>query len=144
VRAILLGAFVLALALPAVAAAPAIPVRVRILKADKTPPPAVDPRLEDLRPQLANLAYQKWDEVDRRELPMEFGKDVDVSLPDGSKLTLRVLSSSKDNVTFKVGLAAHKTQSSLTISKDQRIVYQVVHEKNGVAYFASIRPWPAP
>ena len=35
-----------------------------------------------------------------------------------------------------------KTHSRLTISKDQRIVHQVVDEKSGEAYFATVRPWP--
>jgi hypothetical protein len=30
----------------------------------------------------------------------------------------------------------------MTISKDERLVHQVTGEKDGVAYFVSVRPWP--
>jgi hypothetical protein len=128
-------------AAPSVAAAAAIPVRVRILKGSRQGPPAIDPRLSDLRGQLGKLAYVRWDEVGEHDKQMEFGKPVTMPLPDGASLVLTLVDSRKETVTFDV-LVARRTHSRLTISKDQRIVHQVTDEKNGEAYFASVRPWP--
>lgn len=131
----LLGAF------PA-EAAPSVPVRLRIIKGSRTGPPAVDPRLADLTPQLSHVAYARWDEVAEHRLDMAFGKRVELPLPDGSTLEVTLRESSRDTVTFEVRVPAHKTQSRLTISKDKRIVHQVTGERAGEAYFVTIRPWP--
>ncbi len=131
----------LSLAVPSLAAG-AIPVRIRVIKGSRQGPPAIDPRLDDLRGQLGHLAYARWDQVGEQQADMDFQKPVTVPLPDGSQLSLKVVESSKDTVTFEVDVPAHKTHSRLTISKDKRIVHQVTHEKDGAAYFASIRPWP--
>jgi hypothetical protein len=129
-------------AAPAAASAATIPVRVRILKGSRHGPPAVDPRLADLRGQLGRLAYVHWEQVGEYDRQMEFGKPVTMPLPDGASLELTLVDSRKDTVTFDVRVAARRTHSRLTISKDQRIVYQVADEKNGEAVFASVRPWP--
>ncbi len=139
-RAALLSAS-LAAALPA-AAEPGIPVLVRVLKGSRQGPAAFDARLEDLRAQLSSLAYVRWGEVGEHRLDMDFKKPSELPLPDGNKLELTVLESSRDTVTFQVRVPAHRTQSRLTISKDKRIVHQVTPEKGGEAYFVSIRPWP--
>ena len=123
-------------------AAPGIPVRVRVLKGSRQGEPAIDPRLGDLRAQLGHLAYVRWDEVAEQESEMDFRRAWNIPLPDGSLLTLTLLESAKDTVTFQVNVPAHKTSSRLTISNDKRIVHQVSGEKAGEAYFVSIRPWP--
>ncbi len=129
-------------ALPSTATAAGIPVRVRILKGSRQGPPAVDPRLGDLRAQLGHLAYARWDQVGESQSDMDSGKPWKLELPDGSKLELTLIESRKDTVTFQVSVPAHRTNSRLTISKDKRIVHQVTIEKGGEAYFVSVRPWP--
>ena len=131
------------LAAPVVAqAAGTIPVRVRIIKGSRQGPPAVDPRLSDVSPQLSRIAYQRWEQVGEHKQEMAFGKPASFPLPNGATLELTLVDSRKDTVTFEVRVPAHKTHSRLTISKDQRIVQQVADEKNGEAYFATVRPWP--
>jgi hypothetical protein len=129
-------------AAPSLASPATIPVRVRILKGSRQGPPAIDPKLADLRGQLGRLAYVRWDEVGEHTRQMEFGKPITLPLPDGASLELTLVDSRKETVTFDVRVAARRTHSRLTISKDQRIVHQVADEKNGEAYFASVRPWP--
>lgn len=124
------------------AAAPTIPVRIRIIKGSRQGPPEVDPKLADLRGQLGRLAYQRWNQVGEHSSSMEFGKAVSFPLPDGANLELTLVDSRKETVTFEVRVPARRTHSRLTISKDQRIVHQVADEKNGEAYFATVRPWP--
>jgi hypothetical protein len=131
----------LAVAFPAMAAE-VIPVRVRVLKASRQGTAAVDPRLDDLKGQLGQLAYVRWDQVDESQSQMGTGKTWLLKLPDGSALELTLVESRADSVTFLVKVPAQKTQSRLTIAKDKRIVHQVVPEKGGEAYFVSIRPWP--
>ena len=134
-------ATVFATAVPASATA-TVPVRVRILKGSRQGPPAVDPRLSDLHGQLSRLAYQRWDEVGQQQFQMDWNKSVSMSIPDGSTLELTLVSGQKETVTFQVRVPQKKTNSRLTISKEQRIVHQLTDEKNGDAYFATIRPWP--
>jgi hypothetical protein len=119
-----------------------VPVRVRIIKGSREGPPSMDPRLKDLQAQLGRLAYQRWEEVGEHSRVVAFKKPVDFPLPDGSVLTLTLEDARKDTVTFQVAVPARRTRSRLTISKDQRIVHQVTDEKDGAAYFASVRPWP--
>lgn len=119
-----------------------IPVRVRIMRGSRQGPPQLDPRLADVQHQLSQLAYVRWEQVSEQDFAMAFGKTVQVPLPDGSEVKLTLVESRKDTVTFRVGLPSHKTHSLLTISKDKRIVHQVSDEKAGVAYFATVRPWP--
>jgi hypothetical protein len=134
-------AVMLALAVPAMGAA-AVPVRVRILKGSRQGPPQVDPKLGDLKSQLSALAYQRWDQVGEQHFQMDWNKAVSMGIPDGSTLELTLLSGQKDTVTFQVKVPQKKTNSRLTISKEQRIVHQLTDEKGGEAYFATIRPWP--
>lgn len=131
----------LAVALPS-SAADKIPVRVRVLKASRQGAAAIDPRLDDLKGQLGQLAYVRWDQVDESQAEMSAGKTWLLKLPDGSALELTLIESRTGAVTFQVKVPAQKTQSRLTIAKDKRIVHQVVPEKGGAAYFVSIRPWP--
>jgi hypothetical protein len=126
---------------PTFASAATIPVRVRILKGSRQGPPAVDPKLSDLQSQLGRLAYVRWDQVGERRADMDFGKPASFPLPDGASLELTLVDARKDTVTFEVKVAG-RAHSRLTIAKDQRIVHQVADEKNGEAYFASVRPWP--
>ena len=129
-------------AVPATAGPPGIPVRVRILKGSRIGPPAVDPRLSDLRTQLGHLVYARWDQVSESQSAMDSGKAWQLALPDGSDLRLTLLQAYKDTLTFQVNVPAHRTTSRLTISKNKRIVHQVTIEKGGEAYFVSVRPWP--
>ena len=123
-------------------AAPTVPVRVRILKGSRQGPPMVDPRLADLHGQLGKLAYQRWEMVGEQESSMDSNKPWTLPIPDGSKLELTLVAAGGDTVTFDVKVPAGKTHSRLTISKDQRIVHQLTGEKDGAAFFASVRPWP--
>jgi hypothetical protein len=125
-----------------VLAAPTIPVRVRIIKGSRQGPPAMDPKLVDLHVQLGALAYQRWDEAAEQRAVMEFNKPLTIPLPDGSKLELTLTDSRKETVTFDLKVPARKAPIRLTFSKDQRIVQQVTGEKDGAAFFATIRPWP--
>jgi hypothetical protein len=122
-------------------AAGGIPVRVRIIKGSREGPPTIDPRLEDLRGQLSRLAYQRWEQAAEQQSTMELGKKVSVPIPGGTHVDLTITDASKDTVTFRVEVPG-RAQSRLTISKDQRIMHQVLDEKDGAAYFATIRPWP--
>jgi len=130
-----------ATALPALADE-VVPVRVRIIKGSRQGPAQLDPKLSDLSGQLGQIAYPRWEEVGQHLRSVRFKKAEEFPLPDGSVLTLTLEDARKETVTFQVKVAARKTSSKLTISKDQRIVHQVTDEKNGEAYFASIRPWP--
>ncbi len=124
------------------AAEATVPVRIRIIKGSREGPASMDPRLRDLQAQLGRLAYQRWEEVGEHTRAFAFRKPVDIPLPDGSALTLTLEDARRDTVTFQVEVRARRTRSRLTISKDQRIVHQVTDEKDGAAYFASVRPWP--
>jgi hypothetical protein len=123
-----MAAAAFALALPA-EAAPGIPVRIRVLKASRQGPAAVDPRLSDLQPQLSRLAYLRWEEVGEQRADMDFKVPLDVPLPSGDRMQILILESRKDTVTFEVRVPEQKTQSKLTISKDKRIVHQVTPER---------------
>jgi hypothetical protein len=137
--ALAVGAFTVGTS--AALAAASVPVRVRVLKGSRAGPPEVDPRLEDVRSQLSRLAYQRWEQTGEQRLDVEFNKPVSVAIPGGSPLELTLVDSRKDTVTFQLRVGG-KAQSKLTIAKDQRIVHQVTDEKDGAAYFATIRPWP--
>jgi hypothetical protein len=137
--ALAVGAFTLS-AVPALAAS-TVPVRVRVIKGSRAGPPEVDPRLEDVRGQLSRLAYQRWEQAAEQQSTMELGKKVSVPIPGGTHVDLTITDASKDTVTFRVEVPG-RAQSRLTISKDQRIMHQVLDEKDGAAYFATIRPWP--
>ena len=125
-----------------VAAAPAVPTRIRIIKGSRQGPPSVDPKLQDLSSQLGALAYQRWEQVGEQQKDLDAGKAVSVALPDGSTLEVTLVETRGNAVTFELRVAAHKTQSRLTIAKDQRIVQQVAPEKGGEALFVTVRPWP--
>jgi len=139
----LVAAMVLVTAAPELARAATVPVRVRIIKGARQGPPAMDPRLADLRGQLARLVYARWEEVGEHRAAMTPGKPLSFPLPDGSTLELTLVGAHKDTVTFEIKVSEHRTRSRLTISKDQRIVHQVLDERKGEAYFATIRPWPS-
>jgi hypothetical protein len=144
-RDVVLAAAALALAAAPLAGRSAeatVPVRVRIIKGSRQGPPSLDPRLRDLQGQLGRLAYQRWEQVGEHSRDVAFKKAVDIPLPDGSALALTLEDARKDTVTFQVKVPARKTRSRLTISKDQRIVHQVTDERDGAAYFVSVRPWP--
>jgi hypothetical protein len=123
-------------------AADTVPVRVRLFKGSRQGPPSYDPQLADLKPQLTRLNYARWEQSSQSDHQMSFGQTVEVSVPGEGSMSLKLTGSTKDSVTFEVKVPAQKTQSKLTISKDQRIVHQVTQEKGGTAYFTSIRAWP--
>ena len=141
-RAVLAALAAVALAAGARAeAAGGVPVRIRVLKGSRQGPPQVDPRLEDVRSQIGKLAYQRWDQAAEQHVTMDPGKKVSVAIPDGSRMDLTLAEAARDTVTFRIEVSG-RAQSRLTIAKDQRIVHQVTDEKDGAAYFATIRPWP--
>ncbi len=123
-------------------AAPAVPVRIRIIQGSRQGAASFDPKLADLKGQLARLSYTRWEEVGEQTQEMSPGRPTEVRLPDGTPLTVILEKAQGANVTFAVKVPAQKTHSRVTISKEQRIVHQVTEEKDGSAYFVSIHPWP--
>lgn len=135
-------AAVLAVLVPAPARAE-VPVRVRIIKGSRQGPASVDPRLEDLKRQLSALAYQRWEQVQEKDLDLVSGKVVFVPIPGGSDdVGLTLQERRGQTLTIEVSLAQRNTQSRLTIDKGQRIVHQITGEKGGSAYFVTVRPTP--
>ena len=119
-----------------------VPVRVRVIKGSRQGPPSVDPRLDDLKRQLSPLAYVRWEQVDEKRFDLEAGKPVFVDLPGGDTAGVTLQERHGDTVTIEVALASRNTQSRLTVEKGQRILHQVVPEKNGVALFLTVMAWP--
>ena len=138
----LAAALVLA-ALPSPARAE-VPVRVRVIKGSRQGPASVDPRLDDLKRQLSPLAYVKWDQVDEKRFDLVTGKPVFVDLPGGDSAAVTLQERHGETVTIEVSLASRNTQTRLTVEKGQRIVHQVVPEKDGVALFLTVMAWPSP
>ena len=126
---------------PAVARAE-VPVRVRVIKGSRQGPASVDPRLDDLKRQLSPLAYVKWEQLQEKRFDLEKGKTVFVDLPDGDTAGVTLQEQRGDTVTIEVALAQRNTQSRLTVEKGQRILHQVVPEKNGAAVFLTVTAWP--
>ncbi len=129
------------------AAAPAlaadqVPVRVRVLQGTLKGPPRFDPRLEDLKRQLSQLAYQQWEQKQERDLAMSPGKTEWIQLPNGDPVGLTLLEVRPDAVAFEVALSSQNTQSRLSVDRGQRIVHQVTREKDGAALFLSVHAWP--
>ena len=131
----------LAVALPSAARAE-VPVRVRVIKGSRQGPPSVDPRLGDLKRQLSPLAYVKWEQVDEKRFDLVTGKTVFVDLPGGDSAGVTLQERRGDTVTIEVSLASRNTQTRLTVEKGQRILHQVVPEKNGAALFLTVMAWP--
>jgi len=129
------------LLLPAPAVAD-VPLRVRIIQGSRQGPAKLDPRLADLKNQLGKLAYLRWEQLDEQQLTMAVKKPQFVKLPDGNTLALTVQEVQGDTLTVEVALAQRNTQSRVTIDKEKRIVHQVTGEKNGAAYFVTVRAWP--
>jgi hypothetical protein len=137
----------LALAVALVGLVPAdaraeVPVRVRVIRGSRHGPPGVDARLDDLKRQLSPLAYVKWEQVDEKRFDLVMGKTAFVDLPGGDSAGVTLQERRGDTVTIEVSLASRNTQSRLTVEKGQRIVHQVVPEKNGVALFLTVTAWP--
>jgi hypothetical protein len=126
---------------PALASAD-VPVKVRIIRGIRQGPAKIDPWLADLQKQLGKLAYQKWEQVEEKQLVMVEMKTHFVDLPDGNHVGLTVQEVSNGTVTVEVALAQRNTVSRLTIDKEKRIVHQVTGEKSGVAYFVTFRASP--
>lgn len=136
-----------ALGLAALLASPAeasaqVPVRVRVLVGSMKGPARFDPKLEDLRRQLSQLAYVRWEQKDERNLTMSPGKTEWVQLPNGDPVGLTLLEVRKDTVSFEVSLSSQNTQSRLSVDRGQRIVHQVTREKDGASTFVSVHAWP--
>jgi hypothetical protein len=102
----------------------------------------LDPRLEDVRKQISALAWQRWELVSDQSPTLLQGKATFVELPDGSQAALSVVDVRGNIVTVEVAMAQKNTQSRVTIEKGQRIVHQVAKEKEGVALFIVVTPWP--
>jgi hypothetical protein len=124
--------------MPRLAAAAGTPVQIRIVKGSRQGAPAVDPRLDDVKGQLSKLTYVRWDVAGEQQVTLDVGKSATVSLPEGGALVVTLVETNGNRLTFQ--LQGGGASSRLTISRDQRIVQQVTDEKNGVAYFATIRP----
>ena len=144
-RTALLGIGLAAVAALAALPAPAragVPVRVRIVKATRQGPAALDPKLEDLKRQVSALAYVRWDLASDRTFDMEKGKTVFVDVPGGESAGLTLEEQRGDSVTFEVSLTQRNTQSRLTVEKGQRILHQVVPERSGAAHFMVVSTGP--
>lgn len=144
IRAAVAG-FALAVALlapRAAAAADGVPARVRVAKASRAAPAQIDPRLEDVRKQVSALAWQRWDLVSDQTPTLAQGKSTFIDLPDGGQAALSIVEVRGEIVTIEVAMAQKNTQSRVTIEKGQRIVHQVAKEKDGVALFIVVTPWP--
>lgn len=120
-----------------------VPVRVRVIKGSRQGPPAVDPKLHDLKRQLSALAYVRWEQVDERQYDLDRGKPAFVDLPGGDTVGVTLQERRGHTVTIEVSLASRNTQSRLTVEKGQRIVHQVTGEKGGSAFFLTVMAWPA-
>ncbi len=129
------------LSVPAEAEA-AVPVRVRVIKGSRQGPPAVDPKLGDLKRQLSPLAYVRWEQVKEQEFRLAQGKPAWVDLPGGDSVGVTLQERHGQTVTIEVALASRNTQSRLTVEKGQRIVHQVTGEKDGAAYFLTVHASP--
>jgi hypothetical protein len=120
-----------------------VPVRVRVAKASRAPQAQIDPRFEDAKRQISQLAWQKWELVSDRTLALPLkGAATFVELPDGSHAALSVTDVHGGTVTVEVSIAQKNTQTRVTVERGQRIVHQVAKEKKGVALFLVITPWP--
>ncbi len=143
VRSVLAAALAAALLVAAPAPARAeVPVRVRIIKGSRQGPPSLDPRLADLKRQLSALAYQRWEQVQEKDVDLMSGKIVFVSIPGGDEVGVTLQERRGTTMTIEVSLAQRNTQSRLTIERGQRIVHQITGEKGGSAYFLTVRPLP--
>ncbi len=127
---------------PPATAADAVPARVRVVKATRAGPPHLDPRLEDVKKQVSALAWQRWDLLSDQTPTLSKDQSSFVDLPDGSHVALSIVETYGNVVTVEVSLAQKNTQSRVTIERGQRIVHQVAKEKNGVALFIVVTPWP--
>lgn len=139
---LLIAALAAVLLLPTVATADSVPARVRVAKGSRAGPAQLDPRLEDVRKQVSALAWQRWELVSDQSITLTKGQSTYVELPDGSQAALSVVDVRGTIVTIEVAMAQKNTQSRVTIEKGQRIVHQVAKEKDGVALFIVITPWP--
>lgn len=138
----LLATAALAAALPASAAAQQARVRIRVIKGSRQGPPHMDPRLNDQKRQLSALAYQRWEQIDERDIALQQGKPQFVAIPDGNDAAVTLQEQRGNTVTIEVGVVAQNTQSTLTVEKGQRIVHQVTPERNGSAFFLTVLAWP--
>ena len=138
----LLAAAAVAAALPAAAQAQPVPVRIRVIKGSRQGPPHMDPRLADQKRQLSALAYQRWEQIDERNLQLQPGKPQFVTIPGGDDGAVTLQEQRGQTVTIEVGVVARNTQSTLTVEKGQRIVHQVSPERNGAAFFLTVLAWP--
>lgn len=141
---LLLAALVsFALLLPSLAAAAdSVPARVRVAKASRAAPAQIDPRLEDVRKQVSALAWQRWELVSDQTVALEKAPPRYVDLPDGTQVALSVVEVRGTIVTVEVAMAQKNVQSRLTVERGQRILHQVAKEKDGVAVFLVVTPWP--
>jgi hypothetical protein len=142
IRAILLAAAVLLTTASPVPARAEVPVRVRIIKGSRQGPASIDPKLEDLKRQLSHLAYQRWEQVQEKDIDLTTGKVVFVSIPGGDEVGVTLQEKRGQTLTIEVALAQRNTQSRLTIDRTQRIVHQITGEKGGSAYFLTVRSIP--
>lgn len=130
-----------------VAAAPSaaeaqVPVRVRVIKGSRQGPAQMDPRLNDQKRQLSALAYQRWDQIDERNLDLDQGKPQFVTIPGGDDVAVTLQERRGNTVTIEVAVVARNTQSRLTVEKGQRIIHQVSPEKGGSVFFLTVLAWP--
>ncbi len=140
-------AFALALGLASLTAYPQValadvPIHLRVIKGSKKGPAKLDPSMEPLKRQLSSLAYIRWEQVSDDTKVLVKGKVESVKLPDGEEVTITIAEEGADKVTFEVTVVSRKSQSKLTVERNQRIVHQVTGEKNGSAFFLTVIAWP--
>jgi hypothetical protein len=131
----LVALLALATALPARAD---VPVRVRLMKATKAGAAYVDPKLEPLKRQLAEVNYARWEQVAEKELTLAKGKTEYVSLPNGDPVAITVQDVKPTTVTFEVAIPSHNAVSQAKIERGQRILQQVTRPADGMAFFVSV------
>lgn len=137
----LIAAAALAALVPAAAQAE-VPVRIRVIKGSRQGPAHFDPRLNDQKRQLSALAYQRWEQVDEKNLDLTQGKPQFVTIPGGEDVAVTLQERRGNTVTIEVAVVARNTQSRLTVEKGQRIIHQVTGEKSGAAFFLTVLAWP--
>jgi hypothetical protein len=136
-------ALAMAVSLPAPgSAADGVPARVRLAKATRAQVAQLDPRLADVKKQISALAWQKWELLADQEMTLTREGHTVMEVPGVKPVVISLVEQRGDTVTIEVAIAQRNTQTRITIEKKQRIVHQVAKEKDGVAHFLIITPWP--
>ena len=117
-------------------------MKTRVLVGSMKGPARFDPKLEDLRRQLSQLAYVRWEQSSDEKRTMAKGNVETFRIPGGDEVTLKLIDEQPDKVTFEVTVLARKAQNKVTVERGQRLVHQVSSEKDGSAFFLTAIVWP--